>query len=263
MGRKIYTDEMIQFLGAEYKKHGLPVVTEKFNQHYGMNKTPKQLKTVLTRHGLTCGRTTGELNKGALKAYTPEQKAWVKQNYPLMKLAELTDVFNRKFGTNKTIKQIRSFTRNHKIRSGRTGRFEKGQASWNKGKRGVGVPNSGNFKKGHCPHNHQPVGNEVITTDGYVRVKIAEPKLWEFKHRLVWEKHKGPIPKDCVIFHLDGDGLNNDIANLQMITRSEMISLNHLSRTDGIKYKELPDELKPSVLALAKLKNATHKAMKG
>lgn len=43
------------------------------------------------------------------------------------------------------------------------------------------------------------------------------------EHRLVWEKHNGSIPEGYVIHHKDGNGLNNSIENLEMMTRAEHV----------------------------------------
>lgn len=263
MTRRIYTDEMISFLAEEYKKHSIHITTKNFNKRFGMNKTPTQLKSLIVKNGIRCGRITGQMNKGVLRAYTPEQKAWVVENYPRLKLEDLTTAFNEKFQTNKTVQQIRSFTRNHKIHSGRTGQFKKGQKSWNKGTKGLTSANKTSFKKGQVPHNHRPVGSERISKDGYVQVKTKEPRTWELKHRLVWEKEAGPVPNDHVVFHKDGDKLNNSPDNLCLISRTELIRLNQMSRTDDLRYTELPEELKSTVLLLAKVKAATFSAQKG
>ena len=45
------------------------------------------------------------------------------------------------------------------------------------------------------------------------------------EHRLVWEKAHGPIPDGYEIHHIDGNGHNNSIENLQLLTRSEHTSL--------------------------------------
>ena len=37
-------------------------------------------------------------------------------------------------------------------------------------------------------------------------------------HRLIYEKIVGPIPEGCVIDHIDGNGLNNQISNLRAVT---------------------------------------------
>lgn len=42
-------------------------------------------------------------------------------------------------------------------------------------------------------------------------------------HRLEWEKYNGEIQKNCVIHHKDGNKLNWDINNLELLTRSEHI----------------------------------------
>jgi hypothetical protein len=41
-----------------------------------------------------------------------------------------------------------------------------------------------------------------------------------YQHRLVWETENGPIPIGHVIHHKDGDTRNNDLQNLECITRS-------------------------------------------
>lgn len=43
------------------------------------------------------------------------------------------------------------------------------------------------------------VGDEVINDFGYVKVKVAEPNVWKFKHRIVWELAHGEIPANSVI----------------------------------------------------------------
>ncbi len=40
-------------------------------------------------------------------------------------------------------------------------------------------------------------------------------------HRIIWQLFYGQIPDGFVIDHLDGDPLNNNIANLRMITQAE------------------------------------------
>lgn len=42
-----------------------------------------------------------------------------------------------------------------------------------------------------------------------------------YMHRYVWEYYNGPIPKGYEIHHIDFDRSNNDISNLQLLSRSE------------------------------------------
>jgi len=43
---------------------------------------------------------------------------------------------------------------------------------------------------------------------------------------LVWESVYGPLPKGYIILHKDGDRYNDDIDNLEAITRAELLSRN-------------------------------------
>ncbi|GHV76492.1 hypothetical protein AGMMS49942_13130 [Spirochaetia bacterium] len=71
-----------------------------------------------------------------------------------------------------------------------------------------------------------PVGTEVIDTDGYVKVKIADPKTWKVKHRIIWEKANGPVPKGNVIIFADGNRMNVKLKNLLMVSRKELAVMN-------------------------------------
>jgi len=42
-------------------------------------------------------------------------------------------------------------------------------------------------------------------------------RLESYLHRVVWEKHNGKIPKDCIIHHKDLNPDNNDISNLECV----------------------------------------------
>lgn len=55
--------------------------------------------------------------------------------------------------------------------------------------------------------------------NGYKRYEI-NGRL-EYAQRLIWQKTYGDIPVDCIIHHLDGNKLNNDLFNLQVMTRAE------------------------------------------
>lgn len=43
----------------------------------------------------------------------------------------------------------------------------------------------------------------------------------KYVHRLVWEYFHGPIPKGYIIRHRDGNKLNNEIDNLECLSRAE------------------------------------------
>ena len=88
-------------------------------------------------------------------------------------------------------------------------RFIKGQATWNKGLKGVvGVQEAcraTQFKKGRPPEearNYKPIGTHRLNADGHVERKVTDdPSLvparrWTPVYRLVWEAAHGPIPAD-------------------------------------------------------------------
>lgn len=54
-------------------------------------------------------------------------------------------------------------------------------------------------------------------------------------HRVVWEYHNGKIPKGYDIHHIDGDKSNNQIENLQCLTRKEHRRLHvEMDRANGL-----------------------------
>src|SRR4051794_26547156 len=59
-----------------------------------------------------------------------------------------------------------------------------------------------------------------VTAKGYRRVAIGRRQVME--HVYVWEQHHGrAVPAGHDVHHRDGDKLNNDIANLQLVAKLE------------------------------------------
>ncbi|MGT2833386.1 HNH endonuclease signature motif containing protein [Streptococcus halotolerans] len=140
---------------------------------------------------------------------------------------DVAQKMNKKFGLNLTAQQIKTYRGNHKIDSGLTGHFPKGNVPFNKGKKFPNMPpNSGQFKKGHKPSNWYPVGTVNKTTDGYPKIKVAEPDKWELLHRREWVKHNGPIPDGHRVAFLDGNKENWKIDNLTLLNSNELVKMN-------------------------------------
>ncbi|SNT76444.1 HNH endonuclease signature motif containing protein [Paracoccus seriniphilus] len=157
--------------------------------------------------------------------------------------------------------------------TGRTGQFPKGLAPHNKGKP---MPDDLRqkclrtaFKKGNLPHNHRGHGHERIDSkDGYVVMIVAEKNPWTgadtrpvHKHRYLWEQRYGPVPKGHVLKCLDGDKTNCDPDNWELIPRALLPRLS--GRWTGVKYDEAPAELKPAVMAVAKLDHKAREIRRG
>ena len=139
-----------------------------------------------------------------MNKYTKEQKEFLINNNYMKTAKELAEMFNKKFEMNLTPQNIKTFRGNHKLNSGLTGRFE----------------------KGNMPPNHKNVGYERINVDGYVEIKVKEPNIFKLKHRIIYEQNYGKIPKGHKVVFADGNKLNLDLNNLILVTDSEELIMN-------------------------------------
>lgn len=190
--------------------------------------------------------------------YTDEEKAFLVEYAKGHYRKEIVEEFNKRFEFQITEGRVKAFMRKYGLKTGFTGRFEKGHIPANKGKKGFCAEGSKKtwFKKGNTPKNHKPVGSERITKDGYIEVKIAEPNKWRMKHLSEWEKANGKIPKGYCIVFLDNDRKNCDIENLHMVSRREHLILN---QSKMVHYE---GELKKTAINIAKLQIATSERKK-
>ena len=99
-------------------------------------------------------------------------------------------------------------------------------------------------------------GRATIRKDGYYRISSSkEGNRGETLHRLIYEDYYNiEIPKDFIIHHRDGNKLNNNIDNLQMMTRAEHRALHYKEQKPRIGYT-------PSEETKQKIGNA-HKGLK-
>ena len=166
--------------------------------------------------------------------YTDEEKLFLREFVPGHRHKEITEEFNRRFSADITVGQIKGSIKRYGLNTGRTGYFEKGHIPANKGThpKTVGRMAETQYKKGNLPHNTKPIGYERVSKDGYIEVKIAmrrsdtgDKNNFVPKHRLLWEKANGPIPKGCNVIFLDGDKRNFDLNNLALVTNAENLEL--------------------------------------
>lgn len=64
-------------------------------------------------------------------------------------------------------------------------------------------------------------------------------------HRDVWEFHHGPIPPGFEVHHVDGDGGNNDIANLALLSRAEHVVQHPYSVHRHAEQRKLLERIRP------------------
>lgn len=241
---KKYSQEVYDFVAAHVKGITCEELTRITNEALGTNFTVCAMYSYKTNHKLKSGiRYNGSK---ARSIFPPEIAQFIKENVAGKYNKDLTELVNKKFGTNYTIKQIDHYKTNHKIFSGLTGYFEKGHVPKNKGKKMnpeqykkcAGTM----FKKGNVPHNHRPVGSERVGKDGYMQVKVADPNKWKQKHVVIYEEHYGSIPKGNKVIFLDRNIRNFNIENLACVTSAELVRLNQNHR-----ISEFPEVTKAGI----------------
>lgn len=135
--------------------------------------------------------------------------------------------------------------------------IKKGAISFNKGKKqieymskeAIEASKVTRFKKGSIPHNAKDKNGVVsIRPDKrsvnykFIRVSLGK---WEPLARVNWEKANGPIPKNMKIIHKDGDTLNCNLSNLELLTPGELMKRNSLHN--------LPEDISKTILLGAAL----------
>ena len=84
------------------------------------------------------------------------------------------------------------------------------------------------------------------SSKGYRQVRLFNEetptgKLY-YIHRVIWEAFNGEIPSDMEVDHIDNDTSNNDISNLQLLTRRENVKKYNLE-TFGYNIRDHRDEI--------------------
>ncbi len=109
-------------------------------------------------------------------------------------------------------------------------RFKPGQTTWNKGTHFAAGGRSleTRFKPGSTPANVQPVGHIRINGEGYQDIKTAPgPRNWVPLHHWNWKQEHGEYPpKGMALAFKDGNRMNCAVENLELLSRSELMSRN-------------------------------------
>ena len=172
------------------------------------------------------GRPKGSKDKKKQHKWTDEEKEYLKSIVKGNTYKEITKKMNDKFEYDFSEEQIKGAMFRNKLITGIGGHFKKNHTPWNKGSKGLTSANKTSFKKGMIHINHREVGSERITRDGYIEIKVAEPNKWRLKHRVIYEKHYGEIPKNHAVIFADGNKMNLDIDNLVLVSRHQLLVLN-------------------------------------
>lgn len=170
---------------------------------------------------------------------------------------ELTDIFNAKFKTIKTVKSISSICNKYRyysidktkyyftdemisfleknVKSNKWDEITKKFNSYFSCSKSIstikttclrrfglvnGLPNCTFWE-----NEKHPLGTERIH-HGYIVIKTEEPNIWTPKHILLWEQKNGSVPDGYCIIFADGDRTNFSEDNLIKVNRKELYHLN-------------------------------------
>lgn len=207
-------------------------------------------------HGRTAGRST---------RFSEAEITFLRENCSLRidgYHAAFQAAFNR---PDVTASNLISLRKRRGWKTGRTGQFDSGSKPWNTGKKGC-APGSekGWFKKGQLPHNTKEAGHERVNRDGYVEISVNQTnphtgyeRRYVHKHVWLWEAANGPVPPGHVLKCLDSNKANSDPSNWELVSRGVLIGLNGYKRR--VTYDQAAPELKPTLLALAKIEDKTRR----
>lgn len=274
-GRIPYNSEEMEWLEANYRL----VISDyhaAFVTAFGRSDvTAVHLNQLRKRKGWKVGRD-GARYRGRIKAYSPAEMDWLRSNSTLA-IAEFHAGFQAVFSRPEVTQQkLHALRKRQRWTTGRTGHFEKGAAPMNKGTkcapgRGGRHPNAQRtqFKKGQLPHNAKYLGHERVSTDGYVEISVDQPnphtgfeRTYVLKHKWLWEQLHGPVPDGHALKCLDSNPLNTDPSNWEPVPRAVLARLNGGRFRKTLAYDDAEPELKPLVMATAKLKHRAHQVVR-
>lgn len=92
------------------------------------------------------------------------------------------------------------------------------------------------WKRGHLSGKaarlYRGVGQVTVRNDHgqkvrHIKVRNDGPPRyrWMPLARYLWQLQRGPIPTEHCVVHLDGDSMNDDLANLALVSRREWVDL--------------------------------------
>lgn len=136
---------------------------------------------------------------------------------------------NARFHVGRLNTGSKPYMRGNKLRAGLkpTNGFEAGSKPWNAGVKGIHLSPETEFQKGRESDRKMPLGTVTTRLDknGKPRafIKTGEPNTWAMRAVHVWEQANGPVPSGHIVHHKDRDTLNDDIGNLELMSRAEHI----------------------------------------
>ena len=215
--------------------------------------------------------------KGRQIIYSATELAWLEENR-LMVISDYHQAFCAAFSRDDvSLVNLHALRKRKGWRTGRTGYFVLGQEAPNKGRRcpeGTGGrhPNARRtqFTKGErrgvAIKLYKPIGTERFSKEGYLERKIHDglplQSRWRAVHLVNWEALNGPVPEGHALKCLDGNRSNTDPGNWEALPRAVLARLNGGRHKKRLAYDEAHPDVKPIVMAAAKLRHGARSARK-
>ena len=191
--------------------------------------------------------------------FTEAEDNFIKENYLTIPSKRIAKMLGRSEGTaRQRMKLLGIIVPPEIVQKFREDSYiKKGSVPFNKGKKITefmtkeAIANSKvhRYKKGHLPHNAKKNDFTItIRPDKrgikykFIRISLGN---WIPLARYNWEKANGPIAKNMKIIHKDGDTLNCEFSNLELLTPGELMKRNSLHN--------LPEDISKTILLGAAL----------
>lgn len=211
--------------------------------------------------------------KGRAIPYLPQELAWIAARKEMPR-DEMHRMFCAYWGRDDvSLTALNALCKRKGWFTGRTGCFTKGLTPHNKGKampaevkaKCIGTA----FKSGNLPHNYRGPGSEFLCPkDGYIYMIIADDNARTntktrrvLKHKHLWEQANGPVPAGHALKCMNDDKTDCRPENWQPVPRAILPRLAGGNRyLKVMPFDGAPAELKPAILAVAKLEHAAREA---
>jgi hypothetical protein len=198
------------------------------------------------------------LRRGRVK-YTKDELDFVEQHCQMLR-SELHAAFVKRFGRRDiSVRNLVELRKRNGWLTGRTGPPPgwKPKYKFPVGHRPVNALKVGNIPKNKFKRTRE-IGSEYLTKDGFTAIYVARG-CFVPKHRYLWEKKYGAIPAGYFL-KCKGDRSNSDPSNWELIPRG-LIPM--LDGPQGRGYSRAPAELKPTIMAVAKLEDSIRRKSRG
>lgn len=177
-----------------------------------------------------------------MRKYNQFEDDFIRKNYKLIPMKRISKILGRPESSARQRLKILGLVVPPEITAKfkQMSHFDKGHSPVNKGKKqtefmspeAIERSKKGLFTKGHLPHNTKESDLVIsIRADKrgvkykFIRVSLAK---WIPLARYNWEQVHGPIAKWMKMIHKDGDSLNCDLSNLELLTPGELMKRNSL-----------------------------------